>query len=224
MWAPFPSQILTNAAGFSQVSVVHYTEVMKVIVFDFDGVIHDTFAFHKKKIEAFAGVEFSDGEFRDIHNGNFFANKADKLKDTDWIGYRDYIYDEMSNMTIGGEMKQALLGLAEGHILFIISSGGTKNILDYLSKNGVGEVFKEVVGMDTYRSKIDKFNFLFAKYHFAPSDCVFVTDTLGDILEANTLNIKTIAVDFGYHNKETLSKGNPFKIVSSIAELLKTID
>jgi FMN phosphatase YigB (HAD superfamily) len=196
---------------------------MKVIIFDFDGVIHDTFAFHKRKIEAFASVEFSENEFRDIHNGNFFAHKNDKLKDADWLAYRDYVYDEISNMKMEDEMTQALIGLSKDHLLFIISSGGTKTILDYLKNNTIGDIFKEVIGMDTYRSKIDKFNFVFSKYQLTPGDCIFVTDTLGDILEANTLNIKTIAVDFGYHKKETLSKGNPFKIVSSVSQLLEVI-
>jgi hypothetical protein len=40
---------------------------MKAIIFDFDGVIHNTFAFHKNKIEEFAGVNFSEDEFKDIH-------------------------------------------------------------------------------------------------------------------------------------------------------------
>ena len=200
-----------------------YIEKMKAIIFDFDGVIHDTFDFHKKKIEAFAGVEFSEDEFRDVHNGNFFAHKSDKLKDTDWLAYRDYVYDEQSNMKIKDEMKQALVGLSKDCTLFIISSGGTKNILDYLKNNNLGEIFKEVIGMDIYRSKVDKFNFIFTKYQLTPDDCLFVTDTLGDILEANTLNIKTIAVDFGYHEKETLSRGNPFKIVSNVSQLLEAI-
>jgi phosphoglycolate phosphatase-like HAD superfamily hydrolase len=197
---------------------------MKAIIFDFDGVIHDTFAFHKKKIEAFAGVEFSEDEFRDIHNGNFFVHKNDKLKDTDWFKYRDHVYKEMSNMKIKDETREALVGLSKNHELFIISSGGTKMILDYLKNNDMKDIFKEVIGMDIYRSKLDKFGVIFAKYRLSPIDCIFVTDTLGDILEANMLNIRTIAVDFGYHKKEILSKGNPFKIVSSVGQLLEAID
>lgn len=197
---------------------------MKAIIFDFDGVIHDTFAFHKGKIETFAGVTLSDDEFRDIHNGNFFAHKNDKVKDVDWLAYRDYIYDEQSKLKLGDEMRQVLVVLCKDYRLFIISSGGTKTILDYLKNNNSEGIFEEVVGMDTYRSKIDKFNFIFTKYQLAPSDCIFVTDTLGDILEANTLNIKTIAVDFGFHKRDTLSKGNPFKIVSNLRELLEAIN
>lgn len=42
---------------------------------------------------------------------------------------------------------------------------------------------------------------------------------LGDILEANKIHIKTIAVDFGYHDKKTLKIGKPFRIISRIDEI-----
>lgn len=120
-------------------------------------------------------------------------------------------------------MKEAILESSKNHMLFIVSSGGTKNITDYLRNNNVADSFKEIIGMDTYRSKVDKFKFIFSKYQVTAQDCVFITDTLGDILEANTLHIKTIAVDFGYHTKETLSKGDPLKIVSTVSELFQTL-
>ena len=47
----------------------------------------------------------------------------------------------------------------------------------------------------------------------------FVTDTLGDIKEANKLNIKTIAETFGFHNRQRLEKGKPYAIVDSWDEL-----
>ena len=62
------------------------------------------------------------------------------------------------------------------------------------------------------------------KYDIDTSSCVFVTDTLGDILEANKLGIKTIAVDFGYHERARLERGNPFAIVSDFKEIRKIIE
>ena len=38
------------------------------------------------------------------------------------------------------------------------------------------------------------------------------------------VGVKTIAVDFGFHERERLEKGNPFKIVSSFDEMLKVIE
>ncbi len=196
----------------------------KAIIFDFDGVIHNTFDFHRAKVKEFTGVALSESEYRDIHNGNFFAHKIDRLKDVDWPAYGGFIYHDISNLKIEGEMEKALLRLSKKFDLFIVSSGGTKNISDYLKNNNVAEIFKEVLGSEPHKSKIDKFKFIFSKYKLDPNDCIFITDTLGDILEANVVNIKTLAVDFGYHGREMLRKGNPFKIVSSLSELLKIID
>jgi phosphoglycolate phosphatase len=122
------------------------------------------------------------------------------------------------------EIKKVLFELNKFTKLFIISSGGTRNISRYLENNGLLGTFTEILGADSHtRSKVYRFNLIFEKYSFLPGECIFVTDTLGDILEANKVNVKTIAVDFGYHTKETLEEGKPFKIVSSFNAILETI-
>ena len=73
----------------------------------------------------------------------------------------------------------------------------------------------------TYKSKIHKFNYLFNKYDFSPKESIFITDTLWDIIEANEVWIKSIAVEFWYHEKERLDKWNPYKMISSFDELLE---
>jgi len=73
------------------------------------------------------------------------------------------------------------------------------------------------------KSKVEKFKYLFKKYKLKPEDCIFITDTLGDILEGNKVGVRTIAVDFGFHKRDRLEKGKPFKIVSSFDEILKVI-
>jgi phosphoglycolate phosphatase len=196
---------------------------IKAIIFDFDGVIHNTFNFHREKVGEFTGVQLSESEFRDIHNGNFFKNKNNHLKDIDWQSYRDFIYESQTTLIVESETKDILLALNKTYDLFIITSGGKKNILDYLKNNYIAEVFKEVFGLEAQTSKIDKFNLLFQKYSLTPNNCIFITDTLGDILEANKIKIKTIAVDFGYHSRETLERGKPFKIISSLREILEIV-
>lgn len=65
---------------------------------------------------------------------------------------------------------------------------------------------------------------LFNKHDFNNEDCIFITDTLGDILEANKVGVKSIAVDFGFHERERLEKGNPFKIISNFKDIRKIIE
>ena len=68
-----------------------------------------------------------------------------------------------------------------------------------------------------------KFRKVLSDFGFKEKECIFVTDTLGDILEANEVEIPTIAVDFGYHERERLEKGKPTKIISNFEELLEIV-
>ncbi len=196
---------------------------MKAIIFDFDGVIHDTFEFHRSKINKYCKTNLSEQNYKDIHNGNFFDNAPDELKNTDWIKYRDLIHHELSSLKTKKEIKATILKLNKKYKLYIVSSGGSNAILNYLIKNKIS-VFKEILGMESHRSKIEKFKFIFDKHNLTAKECVFITDTLGDILEANQVGIKTIAVSYGFHPKETLQKGKPHKIISSLNELLELLN
>ena len=73
---------------------------MEAIIFDFDGVIHDTFEFHRNKIKKFIGAELSEQVYRDMHNGNFFHSIPEEFKNINWEEYRDFICDDISNLKI----------------------------------------------------------------------------------------------------------------------------
>jgi phosphoglycolate phosphatase-like HAD superfamily hydrolase len=80
------------------------------------------------------------------------------------------------------------------------------------------------MGNDVHASKVEKIRMVFSKYNTDAEHCVFVTDTLGDIREANVLNVKSIGVSWGFHEKERLEIGNPFKIIYKPGELLRVIN
>ena len=193
--------------------------MLKAIIFDFDGVILDSFEFHRSAIKEFTGTYLSDEEFRAIHDGNFFEGKSDIVNNTNWKDYRDFVYDNQSKLKIEDNVKETLLELNKNYDLFIISSGGERNIKGCLTSNGLINTFKEVLGLESDNSKLDKFHFIFDKYNIKSDECIFITDTLGDILEANKAKVKTIAVEFGYHQKERLEKGKPSMFISNFKEI-----
>ncbi len=194
------------------------------IIFDFDGVLADSFKFHFDKIREFTKSKFTEEEFRDIHNGNFFDKVPLALKNVKWEDYRDFIYDEQILIDIRDEIREAVLELSKNYKLHIISSGGYKNIKGFLGNNGVLECFGEILGLEACKTKVAKFNMLFDKYSIKSEECIFVTDTLGDILEAKNVGVKTIAVEWGFHNNDTLKIGNPLRIISHIDELFEIIN
>lgn len=197
---------------------------MKAIIFDFDGVIHDTFDFHMARIPKFAGIELSEQLYKDMHNGNFYTDAPDEIKQVDWTGYGDYQFQEFRKLSVQEDVRIAIVQLEQSYDLFINSSNMVRNIEHYLENNQLSHAFIDVLGKETTNSKVEKFKMIFNNYDLSADDCIFVTDTLGDILEANKVGVRTIAVDFGFHERERLEKGNPFKIVSSFDEVVSAVE
>ncbi len=195
---------------------------MKTIIFDFDGVIHDTFDLaYKINVEIF-GDTFTEENYRDIFNGNIFKNTDFIEKDSNKFSRLQK--EAFKYLKIDDNIKNNLEKLSKEYALFIISSNEEDTLNMYFQNNDFTHIFKEVLGLETHKSKVKKFEYLFAKYGIKADDCIFVTDTLGDILEGNKAGVRTIAVDFGFHKRDRLQKGKPFKIVSTFDEILEVIN
>ncbi len=113
--------------------------------------------------------------------------------------------------------------LSKKYKLFIISSCSEKNINLYLKNNNIDNLFIEVLGRETNFSKIEKFKTVFQKYNTNSKNCIFITDTLGDIKEANKVKIDSLAVTWGYHEKERLKKENPKYIINKPNEIINNL-
>jgi phosphoglycolate phosphatase len=92
-----------------------------------------------------------------------------------------------------------------------------------MGKNGLISYFDEVMGNDIHNSKIVKIKMVFSKHNARPNDCVFITDTLGDMREAASCDVSSIGVTWGYHKKENLLKGNPYQIAENPENLHEII-
>jgi len=60
---------------------------------------------------------------------------------------------------------------------------------------------------------------VFSKYNTSAGRCVFITDTLGDIREAKEHETGIVACPWGFHTREMLEEGIPFRIVNKPADL-----
>ncbi|MFC2134625.1 HAD hydrolase-like protein [Bacteroidota bacterium] len=128
-----------------------------------------------------------------------------------------------SAVQIKKEIKKTLKQLSKKHILRIISSAREEGTSKCLKNNDMEKLFSFIYGFESGRLKADKFKLVLENYNISKDECIFVTDTLGDILEANEIGIKSIGIISKYHNKETLMKGKPFKVISELSELSRII-
>jgi phosphoglycolate phosphatase-like HAD superfamily hydrolase len=53
---------------------------------------------------------------------------------------------------------------------------------------------------------------------------VFVTDTLGDVMEAHQAGVKSIGVLWGLHDRTTLERGKPEVIIDDPSQLEETVE
>ena len=191
---------------------------MKAVIFDFDGVIADTYDYGKSIVEKI-GHDVSDDVFKAHHDGNVYEEPKISFTEESSEEYFKKYYENVHETKPFISLNQIKL-FDKNYDLFIISSNIEKGIEKFLLHNKMN-YFKEVLGKDFHKSKIEKFKYLFKKYDLKKEDCIFITDTLWDIFEWHKVWVETIAVDFWFHERERLKKWNPFKIVSNFDEILE---
>lgn len=196
--------------------------MIKAIIFDFDGVIINTYENHyqtyKKKFKNLN---------REIHKKIFEGNiheLVSKLEVKDkGINELELLRKHLIKQKIEKEILETLKKLKKNYELHIISSNKESTLKEFFEKNDLQNLFDSILGYETCKKKDVKFKMLLEKYSLKKKEVIFVSDTTGDVLEARKIGIKTIAVDFGFHEKERLKKVRPLKIISKFSDLIKVI-
>jgi len=189
--------------------------MIKNIIFDFDGVIHDTYDI-ALSINKNLDPTYTEEDLINHFKGNLREGKKKMINASTFFEMQE---KEFEKLIIDESIKKELLRLNKDYNFYIITSNSENTLKRYLDRNNLSDLFIEVLGYETHRLKAEKFKMLIKNSGLSKESCIFVTDTLGDIIEANQVEIKTIAVDFGFHSKEVLEEGKPFKIISDFSQI-----
>jgi len=202
----------------------------KLLIFDYDGVIansldimwecfdkvnkkHDFFPFKNKN------------ELTTIWDENFFEYVA-KVKipplDLDKFikQWDDLVMLNNEKVKPFPGFKLILKKLSRDNCLIIISSNNYEKISDFLKRNGLFDCFNLILGEEESRSKREKLKLVLKKFKIQKDRIYFITDTIGDLKEVKSFDIKTVAVTWGYHDKNKLQKENPDFLIETPKEIL----
>ena len=113
--------------------------------------------------------------------------------------------------------------MSKQYILTVVSSSTSSFIEKFLEKENIRQCFSDILGSDVDYSKVKKINNLLRDYSINPTDAVYITDTIGDIKEANECNVRSIGVTWGAHDRDTLEKAAPYAVVDDVFGLEETI-
>ena len=197
----------------------------KLVMFDFDGVLANTIE-HSFEIHQQINSNLTWQKFKDFSNGNFLDGIGKAVKEGHHVIPKDFFthYDKhISSDNLHEALRNTVIELSKNYVLSIVSSTRDSSIKTFLEKENISEKFSDILGTDMHASKVVKIKSLLEKYGVNCRDAIFVTDTLGDIREAEECGVVSIGVLWGLHERETLEKGNPVQILNHPSELLSAI-
>lgn len=195
-----------------------------IIIFDFDGVIHNTTDFHYEKIKAFHNLpNLKMEEYQNVLRGNFYEDHGGNvLHGLCWEWYPDFI-QELTTLKTQERIKESIIQLSTTYRLYVNTSWAESIIKEYLKRNGLFAYFENVYGAETSRSKVEKFHKIRHDNKSNFHEMLFITDSLWDIKEAHEVWIKTLAVDYGIGTLQDFEIGQPHKVISCLSEVEKEI-
>ncbi|MCR4278645.1 MAG: HAD family hydrolase [bacterium] len=200
---------------------------LKFILFDFDGVIVDTFKISHDILSTLGSGKIKETELRHVFDHNpydspLITTRLPKNLSVKSFFFKQYTPRLLQQSSIPG-IASVLKNLSNKYPLVIVSSTLDEAIHAFLDQNGLTSFFKKIYGVNREKKKVKKIHSALNDFNVDPDEAVFITDTLGDIREARIAGVDSIAVTWGYQNKTTLKKGKPLVIAEHPAELLTAI-
>lgn len=200
----------------------------KLVAFDFDGVIANSW-------EVVLGIvqlvdpEMSDDEYKQ----RFYGNMGETVGSlTEKLGYDffDEYEAKAGEVPLFDGMREVIEKLAEEYVLVIVSSTRTDILDAFLRVHNLRGHFTGLYGSTQGFNKSKKLQRALIDNDVALGHSLFITDTLGDLREAEAVGMMTIAVSWGYHRAEVLQAGwpkvvvdRPEEIVGAVGRLLQEV-
>ena len=184
----------------------------KVIIFDFDGVIIDSLKEAYKLLKT-AYPDLNQVQFESLFSGNIFS-ELQKFGNPQ-ISIEDLQKEWKNIISLQNVCPQLVEGIKEiieklnKDFLLVINTASEKEVVEKFLLETNLVYFSGVYGSETSRSKVEKFKVIFSKYNCEAKDCIFITDTIGDVIESSSVDIATILVSWGYQSIELFNSVRP---------------
>lgn len=227
-WLTRDTSIKTTLTPYSQSSL------NGIIVFDFDGTLCDNFDLAVEVLEELSpqyGLpNFNDREktlIRRLGTKAYLQGKNIGTLNTLKLvqDARDRIGTKMPRAKLfnglGAELKKLQ---SEGYLLVIMTTNSEENVVAFLERFGMQDTFNLLVTQVGLlnKKKVLK-NFVNEYLNNKTTFVVMIGDEARDIEAATYANIPSIAVSWGYQNREGLQKSNPTVTIDKVDSLAEAI-
>jgi len=206
---------------------------IKVIIFDFDGTVADTFdallTISNNLASEFGYTPTSPEEIsqiKDLTTREIIRRSGVAVYKIPFL-LRKVISELNSKIHVlypVEGMKTALFELKkQGNKLGIITSNDQENVRIFLQNNGLLELFTFIYGGTRIFGKSRVINSFLHQANLCPEEVIYVGDETRDIEAAKKSNIKIIAVSWGFNSQNILKQQNPDFLIEHPQQLLEVI-
>ena len=204
---------------------------MAAIIFDFDGTIVDNRNYFVEFLAKEAGKWPLSPEARTSLDGLALVFMARRLGIA-WYRLPGIYFKgrrrmdrSISSFQPFEQMPELIKKLhAEGHELFILSSNSLRNIRLFLKHNSLREYFMEVYAGVAVFGKAGMLHKLLRENNLKAKDAAMVGDEIRDMVAAQAVGVRSIAVTWGLSSAKDLAAMKPTAIASSTAELMAILE
>lgn len=203
---------------------------MKVIIFDFDGTIADTFDAVLRITNRIASelghqppTQADVVRLRNLDSRQIIKQSGIPLFRLPLLmkQLKTELGQEIQHLKPIAGMKEAIIELGRrGHALGIVTSNSQDNVSRFLVHNGLEHQFGFVYSGTTLFGKARVLNQILKQRQLKAQDVVYVGDETRDIEAAKRINIRVIAVSWGFNTAEALIKQQPDHLVQSPNDLV----
>ena len=205
---------------------------MKTLIFDFDGTLVNSMQLYVRgfnevgaefglpKIDIFNLQEMKQSSIKDLMKKYGLSSvKLAKLVHK----VNKNVRREIAEVDFFPKIKPLLIKLSKKYQLGILTSNHVENVEDFLKKQDFERIFDFIYASKNLFGKDKVLNSLLRKYHLNKEEVLYFGDEVRDIEACQKMQIKIVAVSWGFNGQELLASKKPDYLFSSpqeIADLL----
>lgn len=206
----------------------------KLVIFDFDGTIADSFRLAIESyqrlhirlgLEALAEDQFE--HFRDHNVRHILKELGVPLVKLPFLmrTARKTFYEHIHQIPLQHGLKDVLYTLNSACRLGIVTSNASKNVNHFLRLHEL-ELFEFVKagGIHALFGKHVVIKKLLINTSISHRDAIYIGDEVRDIEAARKSGLQVIAVTWGYNSKKALKQENPDYLVDNPQQLLSILE
>ncbi|ELS00348.1 haloacid dehalogenase superfamily enzyme, subfamily IA [Xenococcus sp. PCC 7305] len=205
----------------------------KVIVFDFDGTIADTYQaivdITNDLSSEFGYQPMSEEElllFKNLSSKDIVKRTEISLFKIPFLVKRvqKELGHQIADLAPIKGIESVLIALKQrDYVLGIVTSNVEKNVIMFLQKNNLEYLFDFIYSGTNIFGKHRIINEIVRKRKLKKTDVIYVGDETRDIRSARKSGIGIIAVGWGFNSQEILAEYQPDFLAANPTELLEAI-